>query len=354
MPTDLGFCTHDSIAYPLLVNQEMASVKTLGGHHVRIGMWWALVEETKGHFSGYPDASTFPNKLPRGFEAIDLAVNAALSQGLDVLLLLNVPPPPWASTTSFADYANFCAKAAQRYKPGGSAISAANSGKGVVRYEILNEVNFYGNWNQGGWFGSGAGVNVVQIAAFHKAAYAAIKVVQPDAGVGGWGMAAVADALGGWFASGPAQVRPASFVKQMIEAGCGPVDFITYHPYTLANDFTTFQSPSVAHPFNVEITNIRNVLVSKGLSNIPIDLTEWGYPTSVFGDAVAAHYIQQQWDILHGAIYGPLVRDHYVYCARDFAMPTETWSATNVNHTMGVLHQDLTYKPGGTYFKGLP
>jgi hypothetical protein len=327
MPTDLGFCTHDAIAYPLLANMEMTTVKAMGGHKVRIGVWWMLVESTRGTYV---------------FDLIDQAVNAARSQGLDVMLLLNNPVPTWASQASATEFGQFCAQAAQRYGP-----------KGVVRYEILNEVNVYTNWNVGGPWGWRGGVNVAQVAAFHKAAYGAIKAVQPTAQVGGWGMAAVVDWPGGWFSWGPNQVAPANFVKQMIEAGCGPVDFITYHPYTLANDFTTWQPPTAAHPFNRQIINIHNVLMDKGLT-MPIDLTEWGYPTSVFGEPTAATYTQNQWEILHSPTYAPLIRDHYVYCARDFAMPGETWSATNQEHTYGMTHQDLSDKPAARYFRSLP
>lgn len=353
MPADLGFCTHDALAYPALASAEMATVRAIGGRKVRLGMWWALVEPIKGKNTGYASAPTFPDRLPRGFEAMDNAVNAALAQGLDVCLLLNNPAPAWASTSSFADYGVFCAKAAQRYRPGGVAITPVNAGKGVVRYELLNEVNVYHNWSPGGWFGWGGGVVVPQIAAYHKAAYAAIKAVQPAAEVGGWGMAAVVDLPGGWFSAGPAQVAPANFVKQMIEANCGPVDFITYHPYTLASDFTTWQPPTPTHPFNMQILGIRNVLNTKGI-NIPIDLTEWGYPSSIFGETGQSEYTRQQWEILHNNTYGPLIRDHYLYCARDFAMPTETWSASNLNHTLGVMRQGMTNKPAAQYFRSLP
>lgn len=334
MPTDLGFCVNDAIAYPVIAPLEMSACKDMGAHHVRIGTWWALVEPTKGKTTGYANPT-------QGFEPIDLVVKAALANGLKVMLVLNNPVPAWASQTSASEFGNFCAQAAQRY---GAA----------VRYEILNEVNVYTFWNTGGWFGWKSGVNVSQIAAFHKAAYGAIKKVQPLAEVGGWGMAAVVDWPGGWFSSGPNQVQPDHFVKQMIESGCGPVDFITYHPYTLANDFTTWQMPTATHPFNKQIVAIRNVLDTKGMSGIPMDMTEWGYPTAVFGEATAARYLQQQWEILHSSPYISLIRDHYVYCARDYAYPGQVWSATNVDNTMGVLHQDLSYKPSGQYFKTLP
>lgn len=354
MPVDLGFCAHDAIAYPALADQEMAAVQDLGGHRVRIGMWWALVEETKGKLTGYPAASTYPNKLPRGFDQIDIAVNAALTKGLDVLLLLNNPVPAWASNNSAADYASFCAKAAQRYQPGGTAITPANAGKGVVRYEILNEVNVYSFWNTGGFLGWQGGVNIPQIAAFHRAAYTSIKAVQPAAEVGGWGMAAVIDWPGGWFSAGPNQISPDSFVKQMIDGRCGPVDFITYHPYTLASDFSTWQPPSAQHPFIVQIQNIRNVLIAERLPNLPLDLTEWGYPTSTFTPQQQADCIRQEWEILHSPAYAPLIRDLYLYCARDFPMPTETWSPINQEHTYGILRQDFSYKPAAQFLKGLP
>jgi len=350
MPIDLGFCAHDAIAYPSQASAEMAAVKAIGGRKVRIGMWWALVEPVKGHYTGYPAA---PDGLPRGFEQVDVAVNAALAQGLDVLLLLNNPVPGWASTRSATEYGQFCAQAARRYRPGGSAITPANAGKGVVRYELLNEVNVGNFWSMGGWWGIGRGVVVSQIAAFHKAAYAAIKGVQPLAEVGGWAMAAVVDWPNGWGAAGPAQVAPASFVKQMIEAGCGPVDFITYHSYTLANDFTTFQPPTATHPFIQQIVAIRNVLNIKGI-NVPMDMTEWGYSTADFSEQQQADFLGRLWTILHNSTYGPLIRDHYVYCAKDFRLPSEAWSPTNREHNYGVHHQDLTPKPAATFFRSLP
>lgn len=332
MATDLMACTHDTIlsATP---GVELQKLKDAGVKGVRIGAIWQLVEATKGKFTGYGTATN--NGLPQGFEAVDRAVQAARDLGLSVNLLLNIPFPTWANQNSYGDWGNFCKQAALRYGP-----------MGVTQYEIGNEWNVGNVWNMGGWFGFGAGYVASQIADFIKSGSTSIKSVISGATIVSCGMAAVVDWPNAWWATGPAQRNPSGMLADLLVNGCGPyIDKVGYHPYTLANDFTTFQPPSATHPMLVEILNIHNVLASNGLGSMKIEATEWGYSTADFSEALQAQYYQQLWDILHSATYAPYLANHYVYCGQDFVYPGQTWAGNQREMNYGIHHIDGTPKP---------
>lgn len=331
MATDLNICAHETIlqANPAA---ELQKLKDAGAKGVRIGAVWQLCEATKGKFTAY---GTTNNGLPQGFEAVDRAVGTAVALGLKVNLLLNTPLPTWATQTSAADWGNFCKQAALRYGP-----------MGVSQYEIGNEWNVGNAWNIGGWFGYGAGYVSSQIANFIKAGSTGIKSVAPQATIVSCGMAAVVDWPNAYWAQGPAQRSPSGMMTDMLGLGVGPyIDKVGYHPYTLANDFTTFQPPSATHPMLVEILNIHNVLNQNGLGGMKIEATEWGYSAADFSESLCAAYLQQEWDILHSAAYAPYLGDHYVYSGQNFVYPGGTYSATDREANYGQLRIDGTPKP---------
>lgn len=333
MATDLNVCTHETIL-DISPGLELSTLKSLGAQGVRIGAVWQYVEPTKGKFTGYPVTTG----LPQGFEAVDRAVNAAVAQGLRVNLLLNTPRPSWATPQSSVDWGNFCKQAALRYKD-----------LGVKQFEIGNEWNIGANWDLGPSFWQAGGYVANEIAAFTKSGSQAIKGVIPDAVIVSCGMAACIDWPNRWGARGPAQRLPSGMVTDLANAGVlGYVDKIGYHPYTLADDLGTWQAPTANHKFIQEVLAIHTVLANKGLPNMKIELTEYGWSTANFPEATVGDYIKTEWDILHGAQFAPYVGGHFIYCGKDFVYPGQTYSAASREQNFGMLHQDLTPKTGIT------
>lgn len=330
MASDLMACAHETIL-STDPTAELQKLKDAGVKGVRIGAVWQLVEATKGQFTGYGASGA---GLPQGFEAVDLAVHAALGLGLTVSLLLNTPLPYWATQDSYTDWGNFCKQAALRYGP-----------LGVKQYEIGNEWNVGINWNAGSWFRQG-GYVPGQIAQFTKSASTSIKAVIPGAVIVSCGMAAVIDWPNGWFSAGPSSRSPSGMVSDLLAAGCGPyIDKIGYHPYTIASDFTTFQPPTTTHPMLVEILNIHNQLNQYGFGDKKIEATEWGYSCADFSEDQQAQYYQELWDILHSSTYAPYLANHFTYCGQNFTYPGQVYSATDREMNYGMFRIDGTPKP---------
>jgi hypothetical protein len=331
MTSDLGFCAHDTILYPELAAKEYAGVKAMGGARVRIGAVWGWMES--------PRDALDPTKVT----ILDTTINAALTAGLAVLLLINPAPRPsygWFQVADAGAFGRFAGRLAARYKPGGPGILPINNGKGVTRFEIGNEPNLGGLWDNG-WNG---GVVAGEYVAFLGAARSVIKMTLPAAEIGFAGLAAVEDWPNAFWHRGPAQRNPEGFLADAYANGAkGKFDFMCYHPYTLGSGFEP-QAPSPTHPMITRITKIHDVMIKNGDGTLPIDCTEWGYSTTTWTPEKVREHLHTEWSILHSAPYAPLIRNHYLYCLRDFNYPGETYSLAADQQNYGSFRQDMTAK----------
>jgi hypothetical protein len=190
---------------------------------------------------------------------LDAEAGALAAHGLTWLPILDYSAE-WAASdpgdyhsppTSNADYAAYARAFAQRYGRGGSYWTQHPAGaQPVTTYEIWNEPN-------GAWFWRPA-PDAAAYADMYLRARTAIKAVDPNATV----------VIGGL-------VADASFVDAMYAARPelrGNVDAVGWHPY----------APTVNGAIGT-VKALRKALERVGDPNVPIHLTEVGWPTSGTG-----------------------------------------------------------------------
>lgn len=232
----------------------MTLLKQAGIRSARDDCYWNATEKTAGVYEFYNEDS----------------VNALVENGIEPLLILNggnsvhggVPH----TTEGYAAFAAFCGAVAEHYK-----------GK-VKQYEIWNE------WN-GNYFNDGYGTeHYIEIL---KAAYTAIKSVDPDIQVIA---GATITAANTWF-------------KTIFDAGCFDYcDAISYHPYC-------FPSPPDQKSDQGTIENnfskMYNMMLAYGEPKAQY-ITEMGWHTSTaeksVSESLQACYIARMYIL--GKAYG--------------------------------------------------
>lgn len=231
------------------LERHLDDLASLGVGWIRVDLAWSTVQ---------------PHSKERyRWDAFDRVVREARARDIEVLALITYTPQ-WARADTCrstkkcepADpqaFAQFAAEAVQRYGP-----------MGVDTYEIWNEPNMQLFW--------AAGASGSRYTALLKAAYTAIKQVDPNAMVISGGLAPVATQGG--------NVSAREFVEQMYEHGVqGYFDALGYHPYSypLAPHYYKASSPWS----QIEETewSVRGIMRENGDGTVPIWLTEYGAPT---------------------------------------------------------------------------
>jgi peptidoglycan hydrolase-like protein with peptidoglycan-binding domain len=240
-----GFLELDSATQ----NQEFDSMVSLGVQWIRVDMQWKIVQAQ--------NSSTY------NWSQIDAAVAEANAHHLKVLAILDYAPA-WAASSSCAagsncapavpaTFAAFAAAAAQRYDP-----------EGVAKWEIWNEPNAAAFW--GGASDCGA------YTADLKAAYVAIKQVDPNAGV-------ISGGLAGESTDGH-NISPADFLSCIYSnGGKGYFDAVGDHPYSFPQDPSA--APQSAWGQMSETTpSLRSIMTANGDGGKRIWITEFGAPTN--------------------------------------------------------------------------
>lgn len=194
----------------------------------------------------------------------DKVVKAVLAHNMKLLPVVAYSPT-WARSSACAgdymcapqnpaDYAAFAAAAAARYAP-----------QGIHQWEIWNEPNISGFWKPA--------PSVEQYSALLKAAYKAIKAVDPTAKVISGGLAPAATVAGRSFS-------PIDFLKGMYAQGDGAYfDALGFHPYSFP------ALPSYSASWNAwqqmanTSTSLRSTMAANGDANKQIWMTEYGAPT---------------------------------------------------------------------------
>ena len=258
--------------------RELDAAAQTGATWMRVLIDWHVIEPVKGQFNwGYADHW----------------INGALKRGMKVLGLIAYTPE-WARypdayyTAPPADPANFAAfstAVVQRY------------GDRISDWEIWNEPNlplFFG-------YAERPADVYTQVL---KAAYPAIKAVQPNSVVisGGLSRAVGVDA-------------PTNFLNQMYASGVkGYFDAFAMHPYVfpggMAEDFDNGWS---------DLARVRDIMVANGDGDKKIWMTELGAPTSApeaegVGEEEQAKQIL---DVLAGVAATGWSGPAFIYCIRD-------------------------------------
>lgn len=195
----------------------------------------------------------------------DSSIGAAVTAGLDVLLILDGYN---ASTTTATAFASFCGSMAAKY-----AV------KGLHHYEILNEPNIGTNWNS-----TSNQCNPTAYATLIGLCYTAIKAADPQAVIlfGGLGISGTTngsgpDGSGNYSTS----LLPGTFISLAYGAlsgnSTGHWDAVGVHPFATPatnNNWGAFLNPvGTAGPFGA---SVYSVMSSNGDAAKPIWITASG------------------------------------------------------------------------------
>jgi hypothetical protein len=214
----------------------------------------------------------------------DAAINKALEQNLQPMLVISPPFPSWTSSTSPQDIVPFIAALVTRYKPGGSGISSWNTGRGILEYQIWNEQNTVENWP--------TSVSALRYVNLLKVVYPKIKEIQPSATVIFGGLQACNTAFPKSSKSrNPINVDAVTYLKDCYARGIkGFFDVMAYHPLSVG----TRQIPRPAAPnarLIAEADRLRAVMVLYGEEAKPIYWTQVGYDTAIVTPLQQQNYL---------------------------------------------------------------
>lgn len=223
-------------------------VAAAGAKWIRWTVPFDSEEPTAGSFNPYPLAE----------------LQQAIGAGLQVDALLS-NSPAWAATAAGAPgdgspspsaYATFAAWTAAEYSP-----------LGINTYEIWNEENLEQPW--------GKAFTPQEYVALLKAAYSAIKGVDPNATILVGGLAPAPDSTDG------TSYEPVTFLTQMYQYGAGGFfDALADHPYSFPDLPTDVSGPSNAwNPFSY-LPTLHQIMADNGDGSKQIWLTEYGAPTA--------------------------------------------------------------------------
>lgn len=270
---------------------------------IRVGLDWPQIETT----------TPVNGQHSYNFAPFDLIVNSAAAKGMEVIGLI-VGAPPWANgghgesalwphlPQYNPDYEAFLQAMVTRY-----------AGK-IKQYEVWNEAN------NCGWHGCGGDKNqkVAEYLPVLKETYMKIKSIDSSIKVSTTGMDGA-----------DTQYLDILYSQSTGTNTCNNGvcwDAVTVHPYSLSDiDFNG-------------LTNVHNLMTSKGDGNKPVWITEFGWPMT---DEVAkANYMTNTLNRLTSSEFSFVNMATYLIMADYTGM--ETW---------GVLTNNLTPKASYNTFK---
>ncbi len=258
MAGQLGMATpyHDLVGKSdAELQAEFADYAALGVSWIRTDFYWGMIQPTK--IGAY------------NWAKLDLIVDTAAKYGIEVIGLL-CGKPAWtsagfASADDAVAFGAFAAALAERYKDK------------VDYWEILNETNING-------------IPAANYTRMLKAAYSAIKAVDPTDFVITGGLSPVPTSTNGMWSA-------VSYLQEMYAAGAkGYFDAIGFHPYgwpLLPED------PKSWNGWQIMEDGIRQTMIANGQEKVKVWITEIGAPTSGSSSSLTA---AQQLAVLEQAI----------------------------------------------------
>ncbi|WP_076477397.1 cellulase family glycosylhydrolase [Williamsia sterculiae] len=292
---------------PGALNRELDAVSRTTATRLRVLVDWSQVEPTRGTFN---------------WSAPDRVINAARAHGLTVLADIaftptwaggGIGPGKTAPPTRAGDFGAFAATVAQRYQ------------SRVNEYEIWNEPNL-------AFFFGGVANKPQRFAALLRAAYPAIKRVQPNSTI-----------VSGGLSRSVGVDSPPSFLAAVYAAGGGgSFDAVGMHPYV-------FPGGLRSNPENAwsDVRRVHDLMAAHGDGGKKIWLTEFGAPTNnpLLGGVSPQQQATQIVDVLAAAARTPYVGPAYVYSIRDLA--NDPTAQVNRELQFGALLTfDFRPKPG--------
>ncbi|MGB8407147.1 MAG: hypothetical protein WCE30_24110 [Mycobacterium sp.] len=269
-------------AYLYTLNQtdlvdQLNEIRSLGVTDLRIVVPWIYIQ---------PTSSTSYN-----WSQMDNVINTAHSMGFSMTASITMNPTwdgtPLVGAPNPDTYATFAAAVAQRY---GSQISA---------YEVWNEPNA---------IESLAPADPSAYTAMLKAAYAAIKAVQPTATV-------IAGVLGAVTSVPGLSLAPQQFLAGMYADGAqGFFDALSFHPYNYTLPFSS--GAGVANSPLEQVEALYALMAANGDAAKQIWATEFGNPTSP-GGMDQTQQAQMLRDFVTAWSKLPFAGPAFVYTAND-------------------------------------
>lgn len=219
---------------------RLTELQSIGVTNLRVAVPWVYIQ---------PTATTYD------WAKMDSLVETASAMGFTVTGAISGNPVwgglPIAGAPNPTAYGKFAGAVAERY---GSKIST---------FEIWNEPNgvvFY------------APVSAASYTAVLKAAYTAIKAVNPSATVLAGSLGATSNVYG-------ISVTPQRFLAQMYEAGAaGYFDALSYHPYHYTLPFSA--GAGIANSPLEQVRQLYALMVANGDGDLKIWATEYGNATT--------------------------------------------------------------------------
>ncbi len=288
------------------LNAELDLARDAGLFSVRVDIDWSTIERNRGQFDW---ANT------------DRVLAAVVAHGMCPLGVIAYTPQ-WARVPE--------AMGDSHSRPADPNVYAAFARTVVTRYrdhmnlwEIWNEPNIVGFWKPK--------PDVAAYSIMLRAAYQAIKQVQPASTVLSGGLAPATD--------NGTNMNPKSFLSAMYQLGANKYfDAFNVHPYTypwLPNDPST-QEWSTAFA----LWAMRDTMVAGGDAGKQIWLTEFGAPTGTASNAVSEQVQADSIVVVMDAVLGNAwIGPSYVYGLRD--------AGTNLadpEQNFGLLRRDFTPK----------
>ena len=254
-PSAVPDATVYGVSDPNLLNQSAAvqveqlkAIKAMGFTSVRLDASW------------YWGQSSGPGSFD--WAGLDQAVASIREVGLSADLIVD-GCPPWAAVAGAqGQFAQPASSAA--FATWAGAVAARYSIKGIRYFEIWNEPNLAVFWQPK--------PDPAAYTADLKAAYAAIKAVDPSAVVLSGGLAP-ADNDG-------TDIDPRTFLQDMYADGAkGSFDELGFHPYSYPDSPDTVASWSGWSMMADTNPSIRSIMTQNGDSGKKIWITEYGVPT---------------------------------------------------------------------------
>ena len=301
------------------IDQTLDTLQSIGVQDIRVFVPWIYVEPVDGVYN---------------WSSIDMVIQAAQARNMGVMAevastpLWAAPPGtiPGAGTPDPATYAAFVSTVAQRY---GTAIAA---------YEIWNEPNIAASSDP---------IDPTAYAALLKAAYPAIKAVDPSATV-------VAGALGSYVSFGGVTMDPVTFVQQMLAAGAANYfDALSFHPYQESLPFS--QGLGVASSPLSQLNSIYQLMTQYGDGLKKIWISEFGASTADVSQQTQADLIKNLLDAWQSIAYaGPV----FIYTAQDGVPGADNYGIYNADWTpklaVAVIQQAIAQYSSGVVGSGCP
>lgn len=307
-------------------NAELNDLASLGVGWIRIDFDWSGIQSK--------NSSSF------SWNTYDAVVSDLIAHNFNILGIIGYTPQ-WARPDTCTrsvrcapqdpeDFAVFAAKVVSRYH-----------NLGLRSWEIWNEPNSAGFWQPS--------ANAGDYAALLKAAYTAIKAVDPDAVVitGGLSPSATTET----------NIAPVTFLSRLYDNGAGDsFDAVGFHPYSYPAMPSLYESWNAWSQMSQTPTSLRSVMTAHGDGGKRIWMTEYGAPTGGPGlieddihDTVFAGGPEKVTEDVQAAMIAKAVslRNSYswagplfIYSYKDLGTSQTTWE-----NFFGMVRYDGSHKP---------